>query len=131
MSAIDGKGRFVYLLSALASGDVEALNKQILKRKMTGDNDVVTVIFQKISVLSETGFARVSRKGWKTLEHPDLGMVQWKSGYDFRTTGIYFFLRINGKRVLSCWPEAGKCSTYPKWIMCPEESDLLGCLSRK
>jgi hypothetical protein len=50
--------------------------------------------------MERNGFVRISRRNWKTAEHPLLGTVQWKSGVNFRT-GRYFYLRLNGRTVLS------------------------------
>lgn len=128
MRLIEWKGWFVYLMSAIASGDADALTTEGCRQCAIGDSNVVTIIANHLENIQETGFARISRKGWRTLDHPDLGMVQWKSGYDFRTTGVYFFLSINGTQILSCWPKAGESRVYPKWEQNHEQSDLLGSL---
>jgi hypothetical protein len=102
--AIDGKGHFVFTVSGLVAGDVGIVDKY----NVCDAKEIARVC----QTLSNSGFARCSRKGWWTIEHPILGLVQWKAGHDFRTAGEYFILRVNGKPVLNCWPLVG---TYAKW----------------
>ena len=123
-------GWFVYLLSAIAEGNAEAIKADDCQRYGIGDSNVITIIAEKLATIAETGFARTSRRGWTTLEHPQVGMVQWKSGYDFRTTGRYFFLRINGKQVVACWPKAGDRVTHSNWECNPQQSNLLGYIEK-
>lgn len=108
MQAIENKGWFVYTLSGLATGDASVANE----RSMWSADKIRAAL----DVLYGTGFARHSRKGWLTAQHPDLGLVQWKSGTDFRTVGNYFFLRVNGKPILNAWPKAGSSTTAVKWM---------------
>lgn len=105
---IDGKGWFVYTISALASGndprDDRGYNKTTLSE-----------LDRVCRTLSDTGFARHSRRGWLTLEHPDLGCVQWKSGVDFRTARNYFLMRLNGKLIVKAWPRPGQKAACAEW----------------
>lgn len=122
---IQGKGYFTYLVSALAAGDVA----NVATMRLMGRAGLATDILNDLNTVAEIGFARFSRNGnWRTLEHPHLGMVQWKRGIDFRTKGRYFFLRLNGTQILTCWPKAGGRTVSVKWEQCPESSDELGTL---
>lgn len=106
---IDGKGWFTFTVSGLASGDTA-----IVTRHNSAD---IKDIARVCETLQYSGFARCSRKGWWTLEHADLGTVQWKSGYDFRTAGEFFFLRLNGKLIVRAWPTAGsRRYTRAQWV---------------
>lgn len=95
-------GWFVFTVSGLMVGD-----KNIVKEY---NNIKLKDIFSICVSLRSSGFARCSRRGWWTLEHPQLGMVQWKEGVDFRNAKKYFYLRINGKPILSA-----KEGWRPKW----------------
>ena len=94
---VEGKGWFVYTLSGLVVGDISIAENT--------DNKIdIRHILGVCITLGGAGFARISRKGWRTIDHPDLGLVQWKSGIDFRSTHPYFLLRVNGEMLLKAWP---------------------------
>jgi len=107
METIHGKGNFVRTVSALASGDVSAI-----LLSSVGLKDLQTLFYS----LDHAGFSRKSRRGWSTVDHPDLGNLQWKLGCDFRTTGQYLFLRLNGELILKAWPKSGNICTHAEWL---------------
>lgn len=114
-STITHKGRFVFLLSGLAAGDETFLNEY------GADNPSpylmgIQGLNKALMTLSDTRVARYSRKGWLTIDHPDLGMVQWKQGWDFRTAKPFLFVRINGRQVLNWWPTTPHKEV---WASCP------------
>ena len=88
--AIKGKGWFVYAISAIVAGDNDALSDDLVRPNWERLKEV-------FSLARDTGFARFSRRGWWTLEHPILGTVQWKEGVNFRTVQPYLYVRVNGK----------------------------------
>ena len=107
METIRGKGHWVALISALASGDAEAA----LSCKVSLQ-DVVRLLESN----DVANFSRRSRKGWSTMDHPNLGTLQWKSGVDFRTVGKFFFLRLNGEVLITAFPKTGLGATLPEWV---------------
>lgn len=111
MKAINGKGWFVRTLSGLACGDTSFVH--------TCNRIDVREISETLGHFVSSGFARVSN-GWDTMDHPDLGVVQWKSGVDFRTAQDHFFLRLNGRLILRAWPSAGSRRTDVKWVAAPD-----------
>ncbi len=90
MTAIQtGRGHFVDLLSYLVAGVIPTTSIDLN----------IYSLRDKFHSLEEMRLSRRSRKGWETLQHPMLGLLQWKLGVSpFR--GYYFFLRVNGKPVL-------------------------------
>lgn len=124
MKLIEDKGYFAYIVSILLSGE----ESYIRDMRMLARTEIAKDVFDDLAAVGSTGFARTSRRGWKTLEHPDLGMVQWKCGVDFRTKGNFYILRVNGRQVLYCWPKAGENVVHPRWTQNPAQSNLLGSL---
>ncbi len=100
---------FKRTIAALVSGEAG----KVLRRENPCDVVEIQDVFLEIRSL---GLERVSRRGWYTLEYPELGTVQWKTGADFRTGGWYFFLRVNGYMVLRAWPEADGRETFALWV---------------
>lgn len=105
--AIEGMGWFVNTISGLASGDPSFIIRF---------NDVdLKEICRLLETTEAAGFPRVSRKGWTTLEHPVLGLIQWKS--DGTLSGVdYFFLQVNGEKIIEAYPEVGAQITQAKWV---------------
>ncbi|PJE64133.1 MAG: hypothetical protein COU90_04660 [Candidatus Ryanbacteria bacterium CG10_big_fil_rev_8_21_14_0_10_43_42] len=121
--AIQWNGWFVYTISGLARGDAS------IAGDMISGADIMNVL----EVLDAARFSRTSRRGWKTMDHPDLGMLQWKSGVDFRTTGWFLFVKVNGTLILKAWPEAGHQKKTPiLWVTgtSREISNKLGYLEK-
>ncbi len=104
-----GKGWFVFTVSALASGDAEALMDPYNLVDLKG-------IRSTCVTLSISGFATRSRRGWQTIRHPDLGTLQWKFGFQVGTALEYFFLRLDGRLLVRAWPKMGSKVTYAEWV---------------
>jgi hypothetical protein len=118
---------FVELMQALISGNADSL-KEINNRIDFGwgeeyepaTDSAVYCILDFLRILADSGIVRLSRKGWYTLEHSELGMVQWKWGGE---TSRYFWIRVNGNAIV-------EFSTFVEpqvtWTTNPLMSDLLG-----
>ena len=116
MNTINGKGWFVYSVSAIASRDIEAIqeaNKSYYGRLEEGG--LALRILLDLEAIECMMISRVSRNGAHVLEHPILGQLSWKAGTDFRTAKRYMILWLNGKEVLSVWPKAGH-KTTSVWV---------------
>lgn len=90
---IEGRGWFVFTLSALVAGTKEAAAAILASpynpyTKEGGEG--IGELIQFLDSMAAAGFARVSRTGWRVIEHPELGQLSWKSGYDFRSGGEIF-----------------------------------------
>lgn len=118
---------FVTTIRALTVGDTSYFR------------EVVSVDLKEVDetlrALEFAGMTRRSRKDWVTLDHPQLGTLQWKSGYDFRSSGVFLFLRVNGKLILKAWPKPGQKETYCEWVSGPDDGkkvveDILGSLQK-
>jgi hypothetical protein len=106
MKAISGKGHFIFTISGLVAGDMCIVDPH--------NNVDIKKIASSCDTFRESGVARQSRRGWWTMEHPVLGLLQWKSGIDFRTAKAYFVLRVHGQPLVSCWPDEYGTS-HAKW----------------
>ncbi|MBU0707254.1 hypothetical protein KKG41_02680 [Patescibacteria group bacterium] len=116
MKSISGKGWFVATVSGLVAGDgsfVDPYNPMDLRE-----------LGCVCATLSSTGFARESRKKWWTIDHPTLGLLQWKQGVNYKNALPYLFLRLNGHTFLKAWPESGQKYTYAEWTSSNEVEEL-------
>ena len=123
---IDGKGWFVWTISGLASADPKFIKDP---GRMLSITDIATIL----RTLDHAEFSRFSRRGgWRTAEHPVLGVIQWKSGVDFRTVLPYFLLRVNGEEIIHAWPDTSRSTTatFPTWMKCPEGTSFFGVVSQ-
>ena len=106
-----GRGWMAYVLTAakygyFPDGKIDWEKKQEEWSSYAPEKPI-EMVQETLSVLAGSGFARLSRKGWHVMDHPDVGQISWKQGVDFRTVKPYFFLRINGKEVVKIWPKPG------------------------
>jgi len=96
---IKNQGWFVATISGLAAGD---------PRWMSDFNDFrLGKILQSLSDLQNLKVARVSRKGWQTLEHQALGQLQWRTGIHRIQGGSWAEVRLNGLPLLSARASEG------------------------
>ncbi len=119
MEYIPNRGWFVSIVSGLATGD-QMFIETYLERGPLG----IKWLREVCATLMRSGFARYSRKGWLTIEHPDLGIVSFKIGADFRTAKDYFFLRLNGREILRDWPDSSggwDLNRPALWVVDPEK----------
>lgn len=98
-----GNGWFTATIRSLVEADLATLQSESWFR-YGAKLDKIEIT---LANLMEDGFARISRRGWKVIEHPVLGQISWRQGVDFRTCGGYLYLRVNGQLILSVWPRAG------------------------
>jgi len=90
---LNDKGWFCETLKSLINGNTEFVSEH--------HNPInIDLIEDWLFVCEEMGLIRLSRRNWKTLDHPVLGTVQWKSGARRTPEKGYFFLRVNGRPIL-------------------------------
>jgi hypothetical protein len=106
-----GKGWFVILIDAIEQGK---LTEKVWSPSWTTTVGKNALNFIFMTVAGGSEFAVRTKKGWYSLIHPDLGQLSWKSGFDFRSGGRYFFLRLNGKEIIHVWPEHGARCYYAR-----------------
>lgn len=106
--AIRGKGHFVATLSGLATGDMSVFDEY---NSCDGKR-----IFEILSSLSEAGLHRVSGKGWNTVDHPALGLLQWRYHVDMATINPVWVVRLNGHDLLRAGPALDRGHTHIRWV---------------
>jgi hypothetical protein len=57
-------------------------------------------LWVSLAELEYTGVARISRRGWYTIDHPSLGQLSWKSGIGYTTGTRFLVVRRGGKVIM-------------------------------
>ncbi len=112
-SVVRGKGWFVYLLSGLYSASPEFIDEY---SQNSGYGYGLESLRNDLSTLAETGVALKSRRsGWYCLEHPALGQIRFKMGYNFRNGKPYLFVEVCGRKIVHSFPKVGLTSPEDLW----------------
>lgn len=73
-------------------------------------------------------FARITCENGYTLNHPEIGLVQWRMGMYERVTAPYMQVWLNGELIIDAWPEDG---TRPNWMEYASVQRVMQSTARK
>jgi len=97
VETIYNKGEFVLAVSALASGDVVAVTNEQWSAP-DGSTSVVPYLYHALVQLERYDLHRIPRRGWSTLKHPELGLLQWQVSRQPQPCSLA--LRVDGRHIL-------------------------------
>lgn len=115
MKNYENRGWTTFILGALADGNAQAILDAGWFLRADGENGMSLDIPRDLAAARSCGFGRISRRGWWTLDHPVLGVVQMKSGLAFPSGKPYLFIRVNGRMVAQRWPGGRRWAAPFRW----------------